>query len=102
MSRRVTMIDFSDIFKHAEEHFNIGWNKANDVFFGNALEYGTVCDVYPGDGKAYTILHEDDRDVLHIPKDEVIALSKHDQSYIIMDHFFATKRIRREVSIDCR
>ncbi len=32
-------VDFSDIFSYAEKKFGVGWNPANDMFFGHSLTY---------------------------------------------------------------
>jgi len=78
--------DTSALFKFAEEHYDIGWNPCNDVFFGNSIKYTdeqTIC----LDCLGYVTIGSEYETCLEIPKDIVLAQSKADQSYIILGAF---------------
>ena len=60
-------VDFSEIFDYADEKFGIDWDRANDMFFGNSLDYkshnefhgGTTA--YYNSKKSFEELDEDDK-----------------------------------------
>jgi len=37
--KKVAVIGFTEVFNYAKKNYNIAWNPANDLFFGNAFEY---------------------------------------------------------------
>lgn len=37
--KKRNVVDFSDIFRFAEEKYQVSWNAANDLFFHTILEY---------------------------------------------------------------
>ena len=96
--------DFSDIFKFAESRYGIGWNDANDVFFNGVLEYGKHSEVYPGDWSAYIDLEAKPKSkALDYTKEEVLAMDKADQSYIIVSAYFESlaTNVDDTVLVDC-
>jgi hypothetical protein len=40
------VVSFSEIFYFAKEEFNVSWNDANDLFFGNILRYKGYNDIW--------------------------------------------------------
>lgn len=47
-------VDSSEIFHYAKKKHGVGWNDANDMFFGNSLEYKSYDDFYIGKFAEYT------------------------------------------------
>jgi hypothetical protein len=113
-------MDFCDLFKFAEVEYGIDWNSANDVFFGNCLEYGKLQRIYPEEWKDYVYTLDEilgkksseatDREIrramdnfkaLNIPKEEVEEMDNNDQSYVILGAFFETINITKPVLMDC-
>ncbi len=102
--KTVQQITFVDIFKYAEK-YGIGWNEANNVFFHNNLEYGSVTNLYGGDDwRGYTDMWNDDnpRDALDYTVEEVQAMCKRDQAYLIAGAYLNEHKIEGEVQVDCR
>jgi hypothetical protein len=101
--KQLKVFDFADIFRYAEKHYGILWNAANDVFFGNSLDYGSHTTWYPGDYGGYI-----DQDILlpakasDFTKEQVLAMTPCDQSYVILDAYFESLNITdREVLVNC-
>ena len=84
---KVTTVDFSDIFAYAEKEFGIGWNAASDVFFNNALTYQSYDDFKIGGALGYTDVYADKKNSWEYSREEILEMSEHDQSYMIIDHF---------------
>ena len=101
--KKTKVHDFADIFRYAEEHYDIGWNRCNQVFFGNSLEYGKHTPWYAGDWMGQVGFS----DVMLKPlasnynKREVFAMSNLDKSYVILDAYFESINETGEVLIDC-
>jgi hypothetical protein len=98
------VIDFSDIFTYADTMYGISWNECNNVFFGNSLEYGQHCTVYPKDWAAYVGFS----DVMQRPlasnytRLEVESMSNLDKSYVILSAYFESIGVTDdEVLVDC-
>ena len=103
--KKVRQYDFCDIFHFALEKYGIHWNPCNDIFFGNAFEYRTVTDYYIEDFKGCTDLwdKEDTKEkASDYTKEEVLAMSKSDQSYLITSAYFESIGVSGEVQIDSR
>ena len=91
--KKVIHIDFAFIFRFAEENYGICWNRANDIFFGNAFDYKKTYNYYIGDWAGYLDASIKDD---FVPKEkasdytreEVEEMSDNDKSYIITDAFF--------------
>jgi hypothetical protein len=64
MIEKVTVYktDFCDLFKHAEKHFGISWNEANDLFFNNVIPYQGHHFVWAEEWPDSYEVAEDDRD----------------------------------------
>lgn len=104
MFKNRQVYNFSPIFKYAEKHYEIGWNQANDIFFGNVLEYGKYTDVYPFDWASYIDQEDNHRSkALDYTAEEVLAMSKSDQSYIILAAYFESvpDNVDDEILVDC-
>ena len=102
--QNMQVYNFALIFKFAEDNYGIGWNDANDVFFGNSLDYGKHSEVYPGDWSAYIDLEAEPKSkALDYTKEEVLAMDKADQSYIIVSAYFEslTENVDDTVLVDC-
>jgi len=98
------IIDFSDVFKFAEDKYGIGWNPCNDVFFGNSLEYGKHTSVYPEDWAGYVGLDDDEikEKASDYTREEVEKMSNCDKSYIILSAYLESINITDdEVLVDC-
>ncbi len=98
------MFDFADIFRFAGKKFDIGWNQANDVFFGNSLDYGSVTDIYPKDWRGYVSFDESAKDkASDYTKEEVKEMNNYDKSYVVLAAYFEAQNIKYdEVCINCR
>ena len=86
----ITEFCFDVLFRYAEEHFDIGWSAANDMFFGNVLVYGSWNKVEVGDWGGYVDPEIADKyeTALSIPIEVIKAMvNSVDQSYVILNHF---------------
>jgi len=100
--KTVKQIGFSEIFHYAEK-YGIGWNEANDVFFNNVLEYGSVTDLYGGDDWAgYTDMWKDHKPALEYTVEEVQAMSTNDQARVIIGAYLNEHNIKKDIQVDCR
>lgn len=83
----INRVDFSDIFNYAEKRFDIGWNEACDIFFGNSLDYksyneyniSNLSEFYEGDFDESPSYFED--------------MSDEQKSYYIIEQFMKEKDI---------
>jgi len=100
---KLLVIDFSEIFRFAEKHYDISWNASNDIFFGNSLDYKTHTEIYPGDLKLMCSFYKNLKPrALDYSKKEVAVMSNSDKSYIILAAFMENNNITDDtVLIDC-
>ena len=82
--KRVTRneVDFSEIFFYAEKKFKVHWNRANDMFFDNCLDYKSF--------NEYSIEEINERVDTNIPFEE---LSEEDKGYYIIKQFMIDNNI---------
>ena len=98
------VIDFSLIFKFAEEHYGIDWNTANDIFFNGNLEYTKHTAVDMGSWVEYINERIEVKEKAgDYTKEEVLAMSDNDKSYVITAAYLETLDIPdgEEVLVDC-
>ena len=83
-------VDFSEIFDYAKEKYQVGWNRANDMFFNNSLEYKSFNEYSLGEplemideSKTFDLLEE------------------HEKGYFIINQFMIDNKIRN-IFIDNR
>lgn len=76
--KKVIHITFDDVFYYADEHFGVGWDDANDLFFGNAFEYNQIDHV------------EIEEHYLELSVDEINSLSPHEKANAILSKFLDT------------
>lgn len=75
-------VDFSEIFEFAEEKFNVGWNRANDMFFNHSLNYKSH--------NEYSL----DECLDFIDEDKTFdELSEEDKGYYIINEFIKDKKV---------
>ena len=102
--KTMKVFDFDDIFRWADKEYDISWNRANDVFFGNSLEYQRHTTVYPADWKAYISFDylEAKEKASDYTKEEVAAMTDLDKSYVILSAYFENLNVTdSEVLVDC-
>ena len=99
---KVGVIEFSAVFKFAEDEYGIDWNRANDVFFNGSLEYGRHTECSPGDWSGYVDLEDIKPQASDYTVEEVGGMSQLDQSYVILEAYFEANNITDdEVLVDC-
>lgn len=75
-------VDFSEIFYYAEAKFNIDWNRANDMFFHNSLDYKSHNE------------YELNEPLEYIDKDKPFEeLSEADKGYYIINQFMVDNNV---------
>ncbi len=105
--KNVTVVNFADLFRFAEEHYGIGWNPCNDLFFDNGrLEYTKHTSVDMGDWPEYVSFYEDGNlkdKAGDYTKEEVLAMNEDDKSYIILAAYLESLEIEdgKEILVDC-
>ena len=102
--KKVIVIDFSDIFKYAEEHYGLEWNPCNDIFFNGRLEYGKHTSVDMGDWVEYIDLDVEQKDKAgDYTKEEVLEMDDNDKSYVITAAYLESLDIKdgEDILIDC-
>ncbi len=100
--KTLKIFNFADVFQFAEEHYGISWNRSNDVFFGNSLEYQRHTFVYPGDWGGYVSLEKIKEKASEYTKEEVAEMEDIDKSYVILEAYLESLNITDgEVLIDC-
>ena len=100
------VVEFSNIFWFAEEHYGIDWNTCNDIFFNGRLEYTKHTSVDMGDWVEYVSFYDDDgvKDKAgDYTKEEVLAMNDNDKSYVITAAYLEFLNIKdgREILVDC-
>jgi len=100
--KTVKQIEFSEIFHYAEK-YGVGWNEANDLFFNDPLQYGSVTDLYGGDDwRGYTSFWEGDQKALDFTVEEVQAMDDTDKARVIIGAFLNENNIKGDIQVDCR
>ena len=102
--KKVQQIEFSEIFHYAEK-YGIGWNEANDVFFNDPLQYGSVTNLYGGNdwmGYVGFGVDEDPKPALEYTVEEVEAMDRNDQAWVIIGAYLNENNIEGDVQVDCR
>jgi hypothetical protein len=102
--KKVTVIDFAQIFKFAEEQYGIDWNSANDIFFNGRLEYTKHTSVDMGDWIEYIDLNIEEKEKAgDYTKEEVLAMTDNDKSYVITAAYLESLDIQKgeDILIDC-
>lgn len=102
--RKAIVIDFSNIFKFAEDEYGIDWNTANDIFFNGRLEYTKHTSVDMGDWLEYIDLNIEEKEKAgDYTKEEVLAMSDNDKSYVITGAYLESLEIEdgADILIDC-
>tara|TARA_B100000073_G_scaffold221592_1_gene184496 strand:- start:256 stop:609 length:354 start_codon:yes stop_codon:yes gene_type:complete len=108
--------DFDAIFNFAYNKYGISWNEANDVFFGNAFDYGKMSEAtlgleifaYLGTKEISEKLGFDlDKKIDEVgkvtglfTKEEVLSLSNYEKSLIITAEYFESINVSGEVLIN--
>lgn len=87
---KVNHVPFDEVFNYATREFNISWNKANDLFFNNAFEYGQI-DFY-----------EIEEKYLDLTKDEILQLSKIEKANAITSQYLSTLGLTGDIYIDSK
>ena len=87
---KVTHVPFDEVFDYASREFDISWNKANDLFFNNAFEYGQI-DFF-----------EIEEKYLELTKDEILQLSKIEKANAITSLYLSTLGIVGDIYIDSK
>jgi site-specific DNA-adenine methylase len=82
--------DFSEIFNYANDEFNIEWNPANDVFFGNSLDYKSYNEYTQSDLLECCTT---DPDKHSFTKSEINKMTNNDKSFAIILHFMQANNI---------
>ena len=103
--KSVKQIEFDEIFYFAEKKYGIGWNPCNDIFFGNALDYGSVSDFCDWGAYIDPKVFGDDKNkkASSFTKEEVLDMSDHDQSYVITAAYLESIGLEDdEIQVDCR
>jgi len=77
------VVDFSNLFKFAEEHYGIGWNPCNDLFFNSNLDYGKHTSVEMGSWVEYVSFEEVKDKASDYTREEILAMKDYDKAYII-------------------
>jgi hypothetical protein len=98
------VFDSAAIFRFAEEKFGIDWNSANDVFFGNSLEYGKHTRVYPADWQANVSFPDAGlkEKASEYTMEDVEQMTDIDKSYVILTAYFESLGVDDdEVLVDC-
>jgi hypothetical protein len=96
---------FSEIFVFAEKYYGIAWNPCNNVFFGNALEYGTHTRVEPGDWQSMVSFPDAGlkEKASEYTKEDVDQMSDLDKSFVILSAYFESLDIDDdEVLVNCQ
>ena len=75
-------VDFSEIFEFADKKFGIDWNRANDMFFNNSLDYKFYNEYSLGEPLDYIDKNK--------PYEE---LEESDKGYFIINEFMKEKNI---------
>ncbi len=82
-------VDFSEIFHYAEEKFNVDWNRANDMFFNNSLNYKSFNEFFDGTSEYYD------------GEKKFIELDESDKGYYIINQYMKDNDID-ELFVDNR
>ena len=87
-------VGFDEIFYFAEAEYGIGWNAANDVFFHNALTYGSY-DEYEKDDVIHfaDISLQKGKTIENVTKEEILESTKRDQSYLIIGKYMLANNL---------
>jgi len=101
--KKAIILDFSDLFKFAEEHYGIGWNPCNDLFFNCNLDYGKHTSVDVGGWVEYVSFEEVKDKVSEYTKEEVLAMNDYDKAYVITAIYLESLEIEdgEDILIDC-
>ncbi len=78
-------INFSDLFEYAEKKFDVDWNRANDMFFNNSLDYKSYNEFFGGTTEFY------EKDLKNPSKFE--DLSESDKGYFIINQYMKDNKV---------
>ena len=94
MIKQNNSVSFSEIFNFASERFGVGWNPANDLFFGSeVLRYKGYDEFNLNEIMEFTSFYNDGREVRDFTDDEIKEMGDTDKANFIIGRFMIENNI---------